>query len=282
MYTAFASVYDRLMTGVDYRAWAGFYHTLMERYGLPRGKVCECACGTGSLTIPLAAMGYQMTGVDISPDMLFEASQKARKAGAMIPFVKQDMRILHLHRQMDAVLCTNDGVNYLKGAEELSRFFQAAFRVIREGGGLFMDLSTPYKLKHVLGNHFIGDEDAEIAYLWQNRYHEAQNYVDLNMAIFVRQEGETYLRIGEQQRQYAHEAELIRQLLLETGFVDIAVCGDKRLESPTPNENRWFIAARRPVVEPGSSAPAMIDVEAAAAPSIRVNQPNSLNPKESL
>ena len=178
MYTAFASVYDRLMTGVDYQGWANFYHALMERYGIPRGKVCECACGTGSLTIPLAAMGYQMTGVDISPDMLFEASQKARKAGAMIPFVKQDMRQLHLHRQMDAVLCTNDGVNYLRSEDELRQFFQAAHRVLREGGGLFLDLSTPYKLRRVLGNHFIGDEDENIAYLWQNRYHEQQNCVD--------------------------------------------------------------------------------------------------------
>ena len=31
MYTAFASVYDRLMADVDYLAWARFYHELMER-----------------------------------------------------------------------------------------------------------------------------------------------------------------------------------------------------------------------------------------------------------
>lgn len=35
MYTAFASVYDRLMADVDYLAWARFYHELMERYGVP-------------------------------------------------------------------------------------------------------------------------------------------------------------------------------------------------------------------------------------------------------
>lgn len=274
MYTAFASVYDRLMTGVDYRAWAGFYHTLIERYGIPRGRVCECACGTGSLTIQLAAMGYQMTGVDISPDMLFEASQKARKTGAMIPFVRQDMRVLHLHRQMDAVLCTNDGLNYLQNEQELLRFFQAAHRVIRDGGGLFMDLSTPYKLKHILGNHFIGDEDSEIAYLWQNRYHDAQNYVDLNMAIFVRKEGETYLRIGEQQRQYAHPADTIMRLLNEAGFVDLAIYGDKRLTAPTEKEIRWFIAARKPVSQPEAPrAPQLLDVEKADAPSIRITRP---------
>ncbi len=37
---------------------------------------------------------------------------------------------------------------------------------VREGGGLFMDLSTPYKLEHALSDHFIGDETPDIAYLW--------------------------------------------------------------------------------------------------------------------
>ncbi len=263
MYTAFASVYDRLMADVDYPAWARFYHTLMERYGIPRGKVCECACGTGSITIPLCAMGYQMTGVDISPDMLFEASQKARRAGAMIPFVKQDMRCLHLHRSMDAVLCTNDGVNYLKDAAELTAFFQAAYACVREGGGLFLDVSTPYKLELVLGDHFIGDETADVAYLWQNRYNRAQQYVDLDLAIFVRQHDETYLRIGERQRQYAHSAELLTQLLEGVGFTDVRVFGDKRLEDPKPTEVRWFVAARKPLEE---EAPPPVGERLAAPP----------------
>ena len=246
MYTAFASVYDRLMADVDYTGWARFYHTLMERYGVARGKVCECACGTGSLTIPLARMGNQMTGVDLSADMLFEASQKARKMGAMIPFVKQDMRQLHLHRQMDAVLCTNDGLNYLKDAAEITDFFRAAWCALREGGGLFMDVSTPYKLENVLGDHFIGDETEDIAYLWQNRYNRAHAYVDLNLAIFVRQKGENYLRIAESQRQYAHSAQRITELLEAVGFTDVCIFADKKLQAPASHELRWFVAARKP------------------------------------
>ncbi len=246
MYAAFASVYDRLMADVDYKGWASFYHALMERYGLNRGKVCECACGTGSLTIPLARLGYQMTGVDLSQDMLFEASQKARREGVGIPFVKQDMRTLRLHRPMDAVLCTNDGLNYLKNGEEMQQFFQSAFDTLREGGVLALDVSTPYKLENVLGNHFIGDETEDIAYLWQNRYHPAQRYVELNLAIFVRQKDETYTRIGEYQKQYAHEAAEIFDLLKIVGFEKIGIFGDKRMEAPKDHENRWFIAARKP------------------------------------
>jgi len=247
MYTAFASVYDRLMADVDYQGWAKYYHELMQRYGIQRGKVCECACGTGSITIALARMGYQMTGVDLSPDMLFEASQKARKAGAMIPFVKQDMRTLHLHRQMDAILCTNDGLNYLKDAAELTDFFRAAWLALREGGGLFLDLSTPYKLENILGDHFIGDETEDIAYLWQNRLNRAQSYVDLNLAIFVRQKEETYTRIGEHQRQYMHTAELLTGLLEAVGFTRVRVFGDKKHVAPGPHELRWFIAAHKPL-----------------------------------
>ena len=246
MYTAFASVYDRLMADVDYNGWARFYHTLMENYGVARGKVCECACGTGSLTIPLARLGNQMTGVDLSADMLFEASQKARRTGAMIPFVKQDMRSLRLHRQMDVVLCTNDGLNYLKDAAEMTDFFRAAWMALRPGGGLFMDISTPYKLENVLGDHFIGDETEDIAYLWQNRYNRAHAYVDLNLAIFERQKDETYQRIGETQRQYAHSAQRITELLEAVGYTDVRVYADKKLQAPAPHELRWFVAARKP------------------------------------
>jgi len=246
MYAAFASVYDRLMADVDYQAWAAFYHALMERYGLARGKVCECACGTGSLTIPLAKLGYQMTGVDLSADMLFEAAQKARKEGIGIPFVKQDMRQLNLHRQMDAVLCTNDGINYLKNSEELVQFFTRAWETLKEGGVLMMDLSTPYKLENVLGDHFIGDETEDIAYLWQNRYHPQQKYVELNLAIFVRQQDESYTRIGEYQKQYVHESAEIFDLLKTVGFERIGLFGDKRMEAPREKENRWFITARKP------------------------------------
>lgn len=247
MYTAFASVYDRLMADVDYGTWARFYHLMMERYGLGRGKVCECACGTGSITIPLSSMGYQMTGVDFSADMLFEASQKARRSGAMIPFVKQDMRQLRLHRQMDAVLCTNDGVNYLKNDEELTEFFSAAFVALRPGGALLFDASTPYKLERVLGDSFLGDETEDVAYLWQNRYSKSNKHVDLNLAIFIRQEDGLYRRIEEHQRQYAHSAETLIGLLGKVGFTEVELFGDKRFEPPSAKEKRWHVGARKPV-----------------------------------
>jgi len=76
----------------------------------------------------LQKLGYHMTGVDLSTEMLFEAGQKARKAAMGIPFIRQDMRLLNLHRPMDAVIATNDGLNYLKNDEDIRKFFSAANR----------------------------------------------------------------------------------------------------------------------------------------------------------
>lgn len=110
MYTGFAEVYDTLMNDVHYGAWADMYARMMTAYGIPRNaKVCECACGTGSLTLPLQQLGYEMMGIDLSQEMLWQAAQKARKAGFGIPFIRQDMRQLRLHRPVDAVLATCDG-----------------------------------------------------------------------------------------------------------------------------------------------------------------------------
>ncbi|MCL1854455.1 MAG: class I SAM-dependent methyltransferase [Clostridia bacterium] len=259
MYTAFASVYDRLTADVDYPAWADFYEAMMNRYAIGHGKVCECACGTGNLTILLAKKGYQMTGVDISTDMLFEASQKARKDGAMIPFVKQDMRSLHLHRQMDAVLCTNDGVNYLPAEEDISAFFRMAYQALRLGGCLFFDLSTPHKLEHTLGDHFWGQADQDIAYLWQNHFSKNKQAVDLDLTIFVKQKDHLYLRIEEHQRQYAYPSELLVNLLAGEGFSEIALYGDRTFQKPDAREKRWHIAARKPrhSISPNPSSPPM-------------------------
>ena len=246
MYTGFAEVYDELMADVDYETWADFYVRLMNHYGIQEGKVCECACGTGALTIPLYRRGFQMTGVDLSQDMLWIAAQKARSSGIGIPFVRQDMRQLRLHRPMDAVLATCDGVNYLLDDRDLTAFFQAAWQALRPGGGLFFDISTPYKLENTLGDQAIGSQEQDIAYIWQNAWHPRTRTVDMRLSIFVQQADESYGRIEEIQTQRAYTREELTQYLTEAGFTGIRFYGDRTLRAPTAKAARWHVTAIRP------------------------------------
>lgn len=246
MYTSFAEVYDQLMDNVNYERWADLYRELLMSCGIMGGKVCECACGTGGLTIPLNRRGYQMTGVDLSQEMLWLAAQKARKMGMGIPFVQQDMRKLHLHRQMDAVIATCDGVNYLDQDKDVLAFFTAAYAALRPGGALIFDVSTPWKLENLLGNQIICEDRRDVTYMWQNRFDKGQGLLDMHLCIFLRQKDGSYRRIDEEQRQRAHTAENLRTLLHGAGFTDVRVYGNSRMESPRENEQRWHIAAIKP------------------------------------
>ena len=167
-YSAFAAGYDRMMGDVNYDGWAGYIDGFLREAGAK--SALECACGTGSLTVRLGRMGYAMTGSDLSEDMLMVARQKALDAGLrFLPFVRQDMRHIALHKPVDAVISACDGVNYLlDGAED---FFRAAHGALRPGGLLLFDVSSAYKLSTVLANNIFAATGEDWAYIWENTYH---------------------------------------------------------------------------------------------------------------
>jgi len=230
------------MADVDYLTWAAYYRDLLRKKGVETGAVCECACGTGGLTLPLAKT-YEMTGVDSSGDMLAIAADKARRAGLSIPFIQTDMRTFTLHRPADGVLCTCDGVNYLQNTQEIAAFFHAAHRALRPGGALVFDVSTPYKLKHILGDHSLCEDGEDVVYFWKNSFFEKGCRVEMSLSIFKREKGGLFSRITEEQTQYGYTEAALKQLLLSAGFTDIGVYGDRTTDAPKATERRIHIAA---------------------------------------
>lgn len=243
MYTGFARIYDRLMRDVDYDAWAHRLLALLQEKGVQKGaRVCECACGTGSLTLRLGKAGYRMTGADLSGDMLEIAMDKCRSAGMMVPFIRQDMRNLTLPRRADAVLATCDGVNYLLSDDDLRAFLTSAHQAVKPGGVLIFDVSTPHKLQHVLGNNTLTRTEEDFAYIWHNRFDEKKQQVHMALTLFTR-ENEGYLRTEETQIQRAWDRKTLRHILKECGFSDIAFYGKLRRTPPRTGDDRWMVCA---------------------------------------
>ena len=246
MYTGFAEVYDMLMNDVHYGAWADMYARMMTAYGIPRNaKVCECACGTGSLTLPLQQLGYEMMGIDLSQEMLWQAAQKARKAGFGIPFIRQDMRQLRLHRPVDAVLATCDGVNYLtlKGAEG---FFANAYAALREGGMLLFDISSRYKLSTILGNNTFAEDESAAAYIWKNAYDEQTKQIQMELTLFEKQADGRYVRFNESQIQRAHSQREMEGALKRAGFERIEAFDAFTFDAPNEKSERIQFRAIKP------------------------------------
>ena len=249
MYQGFAEIYDELMDDVNYESWADYYTRLLSIYGVKDGKICECACGTGSMTLALFRRGFQMTGVDLSREMLWQAAQKARKQGIAIPFVQQDMKALNLHKPVDAVLATCDGVNYLLKEEDLLSFFRSAARSIRPGGALIFDVSTPHKLKDILPSGIMFDDRPDITYLWGNTWNEKSRTVNLDLCFFLREEDGRYRRMEEHQVQRAWDQRTLKETLWHAGFRAVCMYSGTSLNPAREEDQRWHVAASKPVEE---------------------------------
>ena len=77
-YNYFAEVYDDLTQNVDYDARSKYLASFLNDEGIKTGSdIIDLACGTGSIAVRLTDMGYRVTGIDLSPEMLSIADFKS-------------------------------------------------------------------------------------------------------------------------------------------------------------------------------------------------------------
>ena len=210
-YTKFAHLYDALMNSdVDYEKWADYIENLFDKYGKNPNLVCDLACGTGNITLPLAKRGYDMIGVDRSFDMLSIAREKAQDMGLETMFLEQDLKKLDLYGSCDAFLCMIDGFNYILNPQSLYKIAKRIKTCFLEPDGIFIfDLSSAYKLGNYIGNTtFVHDGD-DVFYVWENKYYENTKMCEMYLNFFVKS-GKAYKRFGERHLQHAYTEEEIK------------------------------------------------------------------------
>jgi SAM-dependent methyltransferase len=251
-YGAIARVYDRLNAEIDYTAWADFIEKCFDRFLRNRPElVLDLACGTGSMTLPLAARGYDMIGVDGSADMLSEAYRRA--AGAP-RFLQQEMRAFELYGTVGAVTCCLDSLNYLLTDADLSRCFSCVHTYLDPDGLFLFDMNTPYKFRHIYGDNAyiledtLTDEDGEeplaVYCGWQNFFHADTGICDFDLSLFEELPDGTYRRSDEHQRERCYELSTIRNCLTAAGLELLGVWSDFSFSAPTDTTERWYFCAR--------------------------------------
>ncbi len=242
-YGTFAAFYDALTQDVDYAAWAEHLLALIDRHGGRAQQMLDLACGSGSLSLELAARGCDVVGVDGSADMLAIAQEKAAEAGEDILFLCQDMRALDLYGTVDAAVCLLDSLSHILSTEDLREIFRRLGLFIAPDGLLIFDVNTPYKHAEILGDNAFVYEQDEFVCVWRNRYLPSSGEVAMQLDFFLEEDG-VYTRHTDEVRERAYTMRTWQQLLREAGFDLLAVYDERSLAAPQDTTQRWVFVAR--------------------------------------
>lgn len=242
-YKALAVSYDRLTNDVDYRAVVDFYYEILACESLKPRTAVDLACGTGSVTALLAERGLQVTGVDMSEDMLTVAYSKTMELDNSPRYVCQPLQKLHLLRGVDLAVCALDSLDYITDPADCEEAIRRVFRALNPGGIFIFDVNTPEKLRAMDGQVFI-DEDDDVFCVWRGEFDGKTNICSYGMDLFQRC-GDMWERSFEEHREYAYSQEQLTEYLKKAGFTDICVYGDRRMEAPNALDQRIYFKARK-------------------------------------
>jgi SAM-dependent methyltransferase len=141
--SVYADAYDVVYRDKDYVAECEMIHRAVQEYG-DGGvrRILDLGCGTGNHAVPLAQRGYEVAGVERSPNMLAHARSKAAKAALPSPVVfhQGDIRSVELGQHFDAALMMFAVLGYQQENADVLAALRTARRHLRPAGLLIFDV----------------------------------------------------------------------------------------------------------------------------------------------
>jgi len=248
-YNAIATIYDDIMSTVDYEGWADYVEDLASLHSCSYNSILDLACGTGSSTIPFAKRGIPATGIDLSAVMIKIARDKTEKEKLNnLRFLEQDLCQLELAEKYDLAVLFQDGLNYLIGTEKLFSAFRNIHQVINPEGLFIFDLTRLKLRPHSTPGRKEIVEDDRFTLFWESNYDHHNHIWSISLTIYCLVENGLYERYYEEHQEQDYSPELISKLLKKTGFTLLGLYPSfslKPVKADLESEVKLTFVARR-------------------------------------
>lgn len=248
-YLNFARFYDSLTSNISYSDRAKYFKSIVDDL-FPKAEILlDLACGTGSLSLELDKLGFDVIAVDASEAMLSELyDKKIENSADGILVLCQKMEELDLYGTVDVTVCALDSVNHITDKNTLQTAFNKVSLFTVPGGLFIFDANTEYKHQTILANNtFVYDLD-DVYCVWQNSFDSDENIVSMDIDFFYPDESSgssAYFRASDTISEKAYSIDELSDMLKKAGFEIVHLFGDYNLLAPTENEERVVFIARK-------------------------------------
>lgn len=215
-YKDLSYLYDKLIyDDINYEEISKYINNKYNNYSSSNLLYLDLACGTGNISVHLAKYFKETFLVDLSEDMLVEASDKMRKEKVKFKILCQDMTELNLNRKFNLITCVLDSTNYILEKDDLIRYFKGVHKHLDDQGIFIFDINSSYKIKEILGDNIYTYNTEDVFYTWENSLED--DIVDMYLTFFVK-EGDLYRRFEEHHTERAYDDSELDNILRELGF----------------------------------------------------------------
>lgn len=242
MYKDTAEFYDLLTSDIDYLKYADFFSAVFKKHSKTDVRnVLDLGCGTGRLTVTMAEMGYDMTGVDASSDMLSVACSKNCPG---ILWINQDFTELDLFGAYDAAISLLDCLNHLLEEEMVEKYISHMRNFVEPNGLFIFDINSEYKFRSIYKDNVFYSVQDDFTYIWENKFDEDSKICEMDLTFFLK-EGNIYRRFDSINKEKSYSVEFLSTVLEKSGFLIEALYSDCSFEIPGPETERIFFVCRR-------------------------------------
>ena len=237
-YDILALHYDDLQINGDTGAWGPYIHGLITDYcKIKDPAVTDLGCGTGVVTNFLASKGLQVTGVDLSPDMLSMAS--AGDETGTVTWICADITDFE-GPSCGCFISTMDTVGHITDSESLAKMFSMVSDSLEEGGIFILDTTTKHHFEESLGQNVFYEDYDDFTLLWVNHYDKENRINHAELTLFELSEDDLYERYdGELTARFYSPAE-IEDIASKAGLKKLAVFGELNREEQKDSDERIF------------------------------------------
>ena len=117
-----------------------FYEKQIERFGSP---VLELACGTGNYLVTLSQSEVEISGIDISEEMLTGAKRRAEDQNVETNLINADMRNFDVDQRFALIFIAGNSFQHLNTRQEVEACFRSVKRHLLPDGGFIVEIFNP-------------------------------------------------------------------------------------------------------------------------------------------